>query len=177
MRFHTYDEPIQCDITLYSSYAHELLNGRFLYSDLWEQKPPAVFLTWALGEWVTGYGKGCVFFLNVLASILTLLGVYRAGTFLGGQKSTGLFAAFLWVIISGDIGLEANQPNMEVFINAVIVWLFNLLLLETHQKLNPKLTSAIGSLAAILSLYKQYFIIVFFSWPYNGITFSFSPRN
>jgi hypothetical protein len=162
MRFHTYDEPIQCDITLYSSYAHELLNGRCLYSDLWEQKPPAVFLTWAFGEWLTGYGKGCIFFLNVLASIVTLLGIYRAGTLLSGQKNTGLFAAFLWVIISGDLGLEANQPNMEVFINAVIIWMFNLWLLETYKKWNLGLTLAIGSLAALVSLYKQYFIVMAF---------------
>jgi hypothetical protein len=162
MRFHTYDEPIQCDITLYSSYAHELLNGRFLYSDLWEQKPPAIYLTWVLGELLTGYGKGCIFFLNVFASLLTLFGVYKAGTLLSGEKNTGIFAAFLWVIISGDIGLEANQPNVEVFLNVVIIWMFNLWLLEKYNLLNLGITATIGFLGFWASLYKQYFILVVF---------------
>ena len=39
LRMHTYDEPFQNDLTLYSLIASEMLQGRELYSDLWDHKP------------------------------------------------------------------------------------------------------------------------------------------
>jgi hypothetical protein len=88
-----------------------------------------------------------------------MFGVYKSGTLLGGKNITGLTAACLWVIISGDVALEANQPNMEVFVNSILIWLFNLFLLLTCKKMNWGITLAIGTLGALLSLYKQYLII------------------
>jgi hypothetical protein len=38
---HTYDEPLQTDITGAAVIGHEILAGRALYADMWDHKPPA----------------------------------------------------------------------------------------------------------------------------------------
>ena len=122
-RLHTYHEPFERDITTYAVAAHELLAGRSLYSDVWDHKPPGIHVTYALAEALVGYGDGTIYFLNLLAGFLTLFGLYRAGRIAGGTAG-GLWAGVFWAALSGDLYLEANQPNTEVFLNAFLVWAF-----------------------------------------------------
>src|SRR6266446_1786321 len=75
-RLHTIDEPLELDLTNYAVVAHELLAGRKLYSEFWDSKPPAVYITFAVGELVAGYSPRAVYLLNVTAALATLLGVY-----------------------------------------------------------------------------------------------------
>lgn len=42
-RLHTYDEPFERDILTYAVFAHEMLAGRELYSDLWVHSGPELF--------------------------------------------------------------------------------------------------------------------------------------
>ena len=114
-RLHTYDEPLQTDITGAAVIGHELLAGRALYADMWDHKPPALHLTHAVAIALVGYGPGAIFLLNITAGIVTLLGVYAAGAALG-SVSAGLWAAAFWTAISGDIWMHGNQPNTEAFI-------------------------------------------------------------
>src|SRR5690348_4523606 len=72
-RFHTYHEPLERDIATYAVTAHELLAGRNLYSDLWDHKPPAIYLTYAAAEISAGYGPFSIYLLNLLPALLTLL--------------------------------------------------------------------------------------------------------
>ena len=64
-RLHTYDEPLERDITTYAVIGREALSGRWLYSDLWDNKSPLVFATYAAGELVAGYGPSAIFTLGV----------------------------------------------------------------------------------------------------------------
>lgn len=153
-RFHTYDEPLERDIGVYAVIAHEMLHGRELYSDLWDHKPPAIHITFALGELLVGYGPQSVYLLNVIATLITLLGVYFAGQTMSQNRSGGLWAAIFWVIVSSDLRLQANQPNVEVFINACLIWAFTLIL-RAEQSLAIAKVIIIGLLFAIASLYKQ----------------------
>src|SRR5580692_12738156 len=66
-RFHTYREPLERDISTYAVVAQGLLSGRSLYSDLWDDKPPAIHFTYAMAEAVGGYGAFSIYLLNVLA--------------------------------------------------------------------------------------------------------------
>lgn len=159
MRLHTYNEPIECDITQFATYAHEMLHGRRLNSDLWPAAACGSYLTYAFGELIAGYGRSCIFFLNILAAILSLFGVYRTGKFLSGRKTTGLMAALLWIALCGDLGLEANQPSLEVFANAALIWLFYLWLKEPLRELDLRNSLLIGSLGTFVSFYKHHFVI------------------
>lgn len=152
-RLHTYDEPLQTDITGAAVIGHELLAGRALYADMWDHKPPALHLTHAVAIALVGYGPGAIFALNIAAGLVTLLGVYAAGAALG-SVSAGLWAAAFWTAISGDIWMQGNQPNTEAFINACLVWAFALLA-RAGASARVWRFVAIGALFALASLYKQ----------------------
>ncbi len=154
-RGHTYSEPLERDITTYGVIGEELLKGRALYSDLWDHKPPAIHFTFAAAEALVGEGPLAVFLLNILAALAVLAGLYQCGKNLGGRAG-GLWAAVTWAVVSGDLFLQANQPNVELFLNAFQTWIFALWLSAGAK--NPKLRRWvwIGILAAAAFLYKPF---------------------
>jgi len=143
LRLHTYNEPFERDITSHAVIAHEMLAGRALYCDLWDSKPPAIFVTYALADALVGYGPAEVYFIGVVAAIITLLGCYWAGAAYGGVAG-GLWAAAFWAVICNDLWLWANQPNIEVPMNACLVWAFALMLTE-GRKQKPALSVVEGT--------------------------------
>ena len=105
-----------------------MLAGKALYTDLWDHKPPAIYLTYAAAEVIAGYGRDSIFLLNISAAFATLLACYFAGSAAGGGRLGGLIAAALWALASGDLAIEGNQPNTEVFLNALLTSGFAILL-------------------------------------------------
>jgi hypothetical protein len=153
-RLRTYSAPLDWDIGTYAVIAHELNHGRRLYAEVWDMKPPAIFATYQVAEWMAGYGYGQIYLLGTLCAILTMLGVYTAGSAFG--PGAGLFAASCFAVVQSDLGLEANRPNTEAFMNACAAWSFALLLR------NPNLGAqvVIGVLVGLGSLYKQVAVAV-----------------
>jgi 4-amino-4-deoxy-L-arabinose transferase-like glycosyltransferase len=151
-RLHTYHEPLERDITSAAVIAREMLVGRSLYSDMWDHKPPGVHITHAISILLVGHGPGAIYLINVAAAVATLLGVYFAAAAVGGL-SAGLWGAAFWALVSGDLWLQANQPNAEVFINACLAWAFALLVRASGQ---PRIRRMmlVGGLFALASLYK-----------------------
>jgi hypothetical protein len=147
-RWRTRLEPQQCDLTTYAVIGHELLAGRSLYSDLWDSKPPAIYVTYAAAERVAGYGWTAILLLNILFSVAILLLCYRLG---------GLWAAFFWTLVSGDLYLEANQPNTELMINACVMAAIACLLIPSKCVVRKGI--AAGLLLALACLYKTVAII------------------
>jgi 4-amino-4-deoxy-L-arabinose transferase-like glycosyltransferase len=108
LRLHTYDEPLERDLTTYAVIAHEMLNGKALYAEVWDHKPPAIHVTYAAAELIAGYGRKSIFLMSVLATIGTMLSCYAAGRAIGGGPLPGLLAAALWALVSGDLALEGK---------------------------------------------------------------------
>jgi hypothetical protein len=154
-RLASYNEPFERDITIYAVLGHEILLGRRMYSDLWDHKPPGVHYTYMFAEAVAGYGPGAIYLLNVLAAAATLLGVFATGSAAGRGNAAGLWAAVFWTVISGDLILQANQPNTEVFMNALLIWAFFLIVRATGGSMKIPSCAAAGFLFAGTSLYKQ----------------------
>ena len=67
----------------------------------------------------------------------------------------GLWAAAFWALISGDMYLQANQPNTEVFQNLCLVWAFALLLRMPGGRVALGRAATIAALFALASLYKH----------------------
>ena len=86
--------------------------------------------------------------------MVTLLGVYAAGSALGGKTSTGLWAATFWTALCSDLDQMANQPNTEVFINACLIWAFALLVRARANDRDLGRFLVIGLLFSLASLYK-----------------------
>src|ERR1700720_3396564 len=106
LRLHTYEEPLERDVTIYAVIAHEMRGGRALYSDLWDHKPPAIYVSFEAAELVAGYGRRSIFLVNILATLGTMIACYVAGSAGGAGRMGGLVAATLWAFVSGDIAFE-----------------------------------------------------------------------
>ena len=153
-RLHTYGEPLERDLATYAVIAHELSDGRRLYSDLWDHKPPATHLTYAAAQTLAGVGPGSVYLLGVLTALATLLGVFWAGGTRRPGAVTGLWAAAFWTVAAGDLTLQANQPNTEVFLNACLIWAFALLAGMHGGRGDRARVTAVALLLALATLYK-----------------------
>lgn len=151
-RLHTYDEPLERDITTYAVIGHEALHGRSLYSDLWDHKPPAIHATFAAAEMLGGYGAAAIYGLGVAAALIALLGVMAAAA--AASAGAALWAGAFWVVVSGDMLLQANQPNAEGFINAALILGFALLVQAPAKPRGSARTVGIGVCFALATLYK-----------------------
>jgi hypothetical protein len=109
------------DISTYAVVGRELLTGRPLYSDLWDHKPPGIHLIFAGATALAGPGVSAVYLVNVAFSILAMGGMMRAGHHLAGRRGA-ILSGVLWASVGGDLGLQANQPNVELPVNACLAW-------------------------------------------------------
>jgi len=160
-RVYTRNEPLDCDIATYAVIAHEMLCGQRLYTDVWDHKPPAIYMVYAAAEMVAGYGPGSVLLLNIAASLITLTGVYRAASLGKMGRGSGLWAAALWSIVSLNLPLQANQPNSEVFINACMIWVFVVFLGAEERPIGHLKALWLGVLAAAATLFKHTIFLPF----------------
>jgi hypothetical protein len=149
----TFHEPVRGDQSVYAVIAHELLNGRQLYADLWDHKPPALHATFALAELVFGYGPMQVYLLHLLALLVTLWGLYRVGAVLGGPRA-GLCAGVVWAFASVFPHWEGYQPNAEGFLDVFLVWGVYFLC-RLNQAPAWWRACAFGAMIGMASLYKQ----------------------
>jgi 4-amino-4-deoxy-L-arabinose transferase-like glycosyltransferase len=159
-RIQAYDGLLGVDTVTYAIMGNELLEGRALYSDLWDHKPPAIHLTFAAAQAMVGFGSQSFFLLNVVAAILTLLGVYSAASTGGRGPITGLWAAAIWAAISRQIYLGTDSPNTEEFINVCVIWAFALFLQAGEAFRDWKKVLIVGGLFALASLYKPIAVVV-----------------
>src|SRR5438445_47598 len=118
-RVHTYAEPFERDIATYAVIAREMRQGRPLYSDLWDNKPPLLYLIFAAAQVVAGEGPASIFLMGVARAVVTALALFAAGA-LGTSTDIGLWTAAFWAIVCADLPLQANQPNIEAFLNAAL---------------------------------------------------------
>jgi CheY-like chemotaxis protein len=158
-RLHTWDEPLERDLTTYAVIGHNLLEGRSLYSDLWDHKPPAIHGSYAVAEYLFGYGPPSVYALSLFTAIATMLAVYAAASWSGGWQA-GLWAAAFWAILSGDLRLQANQPNTEAFMNACLAGGFALWLRSGKSGLFATQALLAGALFFLASAYKQIVVVI-----------------
>ena len=153
-RLHTLAEPLEQDVAVYAVIAHEMLDGRRLYSDLWDHKPPAIHATYAAAELITGYGPHTVHLLGVAATLVATLGVRAVALAVTGSPGAALWAAAFWTLVAGEMDLQANQPNTEVFITAATAWALALLLPPPTGAGRWPRAALSGVLFALASLYK-----------------------
>jgi 4-amino-4-deoxy-L-arabinose transferase-like glycosyltransferase len=153
-RWDTYDEPLEMDGATYAVIAREMRAGRHLYTEVWDHKPPAIYVSYAVAQTVVGAGPAHIYVTGLFLAAITLAGVHFAAQQAAGHAA-GLAAAVFWSIVGTDLNLQANQPNAEAFINACMIWGFGLLLCMPDERPAYGRAAAIGLLFALASLYKN----------------------
>jgi hypothetical protein len=144
-RLHTYAEPLDRDVGTYVVIAQGMRHGRELYTDLFDHRPPLVFVLYALAQALVGVGAPSVFLLSVAAALATGLALYVAA---GPEWAVGVWAAAFWALICADLPLQANQPNTEVFMNVALAAAFACLLRVGPKATDPRAFAAGACLAA-----------------------------
>jgi len=153
-RLPTFSEAFERDLMIYMTIADGLLHGRALYADLFDIKPPGVYWTYALFEDFFGPSPLAIFLMGVSCSWLTLWGCYAAVRSTAGPLG-GLMAAMVWTVISGDLALQANQPNTEAFVNACLSCSFALFMGATPSHRSLRRFVMLGLIFFLASLFKQ----------------------
>jgi hypothetical protein len=161
IRLHGRQEPLDRDITTYSVVGHQLWQHKWLYRDAWDHKPPAIYILFALVEKFVGYGPQQAFALGLLGAILLLIGLYQLAEL--EVPGAGMWALAFWTVLSGNIYLEANQPNTELFINVCLVWALVLMRRPSHLKSTREIVG-IGSLCALATLFKMVAFFPIIAW-------------
>ncbi len=160
LKLNYYDWPPNRDVNFYAVVSHEILQGKRLYSDVWDIKPPGVFITYGAAEAIFGYSSLAIFLLNLVCALIILVGVYKAGCASGFGPMAGMWAALFWVALTGDISLQLHDANTEAFMNACLIWAFVFFLVPEKLQFNNKHAFLIGVLFAWASLYKHAIIVV-----------------
>lgn len=153
-RIYTPDVPINVDPASYAVVSHELLDGKNLYTDIWDHKPPAPFVTYALAEMLFGYSPQTLYILNFIVCLIVLLGIFLAAKHGPGGHITAVVASLFWAIASGSFGLEGRDPNTELMINACVVFAFYLIVANRNDGLTFLKSVVVGLLFFWASLYK-----------------------
>lgn len=152
--------PMDHDVSIYVVGAHEFLQGKPLYSELWLDRTPLVFATFGLAQWLFGYGLFHVFVLGAVAKVVTALGIFEAARSSGFGAIAGLWSVAFWLCASCGVQIGAESPNMEVFINAATVWAIVCLIRASHQSQGWCWTIGAGILFATASFYKHNVVVV-----------------
>ncbi|MCM2256236.1 MAG: hypothetical protein NDJ94_11250 [Vicinamibacteria bacterium] len=150
----TYGEPPERDLAAYAVIAEGLLDGRALYTDLWDHKPPGVHLAYAAAQLVTGPGPASLCLAWLAATLATLVGVYVATLLLSHDRVAAGLAAAFWVAVCGHLVFEANQPNVEAFINACLIWVLVALALDAPDARRWRWAAAAGLLLGVAAVFK-----------------------
>lgn len=154
-RLRTIDQVPNRDVLLYSVIAHELLVGRALYSDLWDHKPPLIYVSYAAAEKLVGYGPQQLYLLAVVLSCwVAAMIAWCASRF--GMASL-VWGVALWVLSWNSASLAGNQPNAELFENALLATAFGVL--TSASRFSTGRAVVFGTLIALTTLFKPYAVI------------------
>lgn len=99
------------DEGIYQVIGMALNKGRMLYQEIWDNKPPLLYLIYALGN-------GSLFFaklMSLLAGLLSVVGFYFLSSKLFKKKVSVYASLFLYVILFASPILEGNIANAENF--------------------------------------------------------------
>lgn len=133
LRWRYLNEPFDNDITIRMSYAMAATQGAAYYSDVFVFGPPGGLWVNELFVRLLGSNEYAVLALGASCSLLTLWGIAALALRWSGPHAA-LVAAAIWTALSIGISTEANQPNAEAYVMAMLVWGFWLLQLPTQDR-------------------------------------------
>lgn len=126
LRWRYLNEPFDNDITIRMSYAMAAIHGAAYYSDLFAFGPPGGLWVNELFVRLLGGNEYAVFAMGACCSLLAMWGIAALALRWSGSLAA-LVAAATWAALSIGISTEANQPNAEAYVVALMVWGFVLL--------------------------------------------------
>jgi len=156
-RLHFLSFTLPGDNSAYAYIGHSMLQGERLYTDLVDNKPPAIYITYMLAEKIWGYGTPAIVFLSTFFSIASLILIFLI-LLKTNNKTTALIGTVFWVLASNSRVLDMDFPNTEFFISTFILIAFWSYLKYFEGKTNWLWVT--GSALAIASAYKTNVVFI-----------------
>src|SRR3954467_2427362 len=105
-------EPLGIDQSLWASAVRGMARHQLLYRDVWEQRPPGIYLTYLAGFTVLGWTPAAVAWLDLLASAATTLLLFAIVRRLSGT-TPGAVAAALYSALTMPGWLYRHDGFLE----------------------------------------------------------------
>ena len=109
-RLTTIVEPLGIDQSLWASAVRGMSRGQRLYRDVWEQRPPGIYLTYLWSFTLLGWRESTVAWMDIAATALTTSLIYVIARRLASQTTAALAAAMYaaltmpaWIYRNGGI--------------------------------------------------------------------------
>jgi len=138
-------EPLGIDQGLLASAAKQLARGQTLYQNVWDQKPPGIYLTYLAAFSVFGWSPSSVAWFDILASAVTALLLFAIVRRLA-DTMMGAVAAALWTTLTMPSWLYRHGGFLErsVAETFVVVCVALAALCAAHLVRRASMTFAIG---------------------------------
>ena len=100
------------DQGIYAAVADAVLRGDMPYRDVWDFKPPGIFLIFALARGVFGQNMLAPRLVEVAALLLAVVGFTRLGGVFFGKKRVGLMGGALAILVHAQLEFwHTGQPE------------------------------------------------------------------
>jgi len=93
LRIPSIAQPLGIDQSLWASAVRGMERGQRLYIDVWEQRPPGIYLSYWAAFKVFGWTPAAIAWLDIIASAITTLALYLLGRRLAGRLTGAATAA------------------------------------------------------------------------------------
>lgn len=86
-------QPLGIDQSLWATAVLGMDHGQRLYADVWEQRPPGIYLSYWAAFKVFGWTPAAIAWLDILASAITTLALYSLALTLAGRTAAAVTVA------------------------------------------------------------------------------------
>jgi 4-amino-4-deoxy-L-arabinose transferase-like glycosyltransferase len=144
------------DEGVFAATAQRLLDGEALYTGAWDNKPPLIFLVYAVVLAVAGPSMAALRLVGILVTVGTALAVLAIGRRTGGE-AVGWLAALLYAVLASLPFVEGSLLLTEhlMVMPAAIAVLLVLSATESDARTRDARLLAAGALFGIAFLGKQ----------------------
>jgi 4-amino-4-deoxy-L-arabinose transferase-like glycosyltransferase len=115
LRMNFWNQPLQMDEAVYSYVGWGMLDGLVPYKDVFDHKPPGIYLLYALAFLLFGPKALSIKVFATIYTLGTVLAVFLVGRKMAGER-VGCMAALLFGIFSCGPKIEGGGVNTEIFL-------------------------------------------------------------
>jgi Dolichyl-phosphate-mannose-protein mannosyltransferase len=141
------------DQTIYSLVGEGVLHGKMPYRDLWDFKPPGIFLVFALAQGLFGRGMVAIRVLEVIGMVASVFGFMRLADTFFERPRAGLIGGAVAALLQAELEFwHTAQP--EVFGGYLTLAAIVLATAPPHQRRRGWVWLGTGVLFGLAFLFK-----------------------
>jgi hypothetical protein len=141
------------DQSIYAVVGDGVLHGKMPYRDLWDFKPPGIFLVYALAQALFGRGMVAIRVLEVMGMVASVFGFMRLADTFFERPRAGLVGGAVAALIHAELDFwHSGQP--EVFGGYLTLAALILATLRFHPRRRAWVWLGVGVLFGVAFLFK-----------------------